>query len=154
MKGKPIGIQTFVVEFRDENLKNLEWVKAGDIGRKIGFLRRDNGYLHMKNMQIPRINMLMRYIEVTEDGEVKDLANKAAIKYGYGSMLNLRIILTTNFCLEYMLFAIVENQSPVEAMGKANEEGHKRMMIENMGIMFGIVTANEYTKGIFQKFTR
>ena len=36
-------------------------------------------------------------------------------------MLNLRVQLTTNFCVGYMLFALVENQLLAEAMGRANE---------------------------------
>ena len=45
VKGKSIGIQTFVVPMRDQNLKELPGVKAGDIGPKFGFIRVDNGYL-------------------------------------------------------------------------------------------------------------
>ena len=45
VKGKSIGIQTFVVPIRDQNLKELPGVKAGDIGPKFGFIRVDNGYL-------------------------------------------------------------------------------------------------------------
>ena len=46
----------------------MEGVRAGDLGPKLGFLRVDNGFLHMKNLSTPRANMLMKYIEVTEEG--------------------------------------------------------------------------------------
>lgn len=43
-------------------------VQAGDIGPKIGFHSKDNGYLILKNVVIPRKNMLRRFVSVTEDG--------------------------------------------------------------------------------------
>ena len=51
--------------------------------------------------------MLMKYIQVTESGEVKGLQNKSAIKYAYGSMLNLRIMLTDSFAIGHMIFPAV-----------------------------------------------
>ena len=68
VKGKSIGIQTFVVEIRNSKLQNLEGVEAGDIGPKLGFYQVDNGYLLMKNVKVPLENMLMKYIQVKEDG--------------------------------------------------------------------------------------
>lgn len=65
VKGKPIGIQTFVVPIRDHNLDVLEGVEAGDIGNKLGFQRVDNGYLRIHELKIPRESMLMKYIQVT-----------------------------------------------------------------------------------------
>lgn len=48
---------------------------------------------------MPRKALLMRYVKVSADGKVEGLENKQAIKYGYGSMLNLRVKLTYNFAL-------------------------------------------------------
>lgn len=45
--------------------------------------------------------MLSRYVQVKENGEVLGLENKQAIKYGYGSMLNLRIKLVNSFAMAY-----------------------------------------------------
>lgn len=44
--------------------------------------------------------MLMRYVKVSPDGEVSGLENASAIKYSYGSMLNLRVQLVFGFMLE------------------------------------------------------
>ncbi len=46
--------------------------------------------------------MLCRYVQVHPDGTVVGLENKQAIKYGYGSMLNLRIKLVMGFALAYI----------------------------------------------------
>jgi acyl-CoA oxidase len=50
VNGKSIGIQTFIFETRDENLKPIKGIKTGDIGPKFGFHRVDNGYLLIDNV--------------------------------------------------------------------------------------------------------
>jgi hypothetical protein len=62
----------------------------------------DNGYLKVNNVEVPRENMLSRYVQVEADGTVVGLENKQAIKYGYGSMLNLRVKLVNGFALAYI----------------------------------------------------
>jgi alkylation response protein AidB-like acyl-CoA dehydrogenase len=46
----------------------LPGVESGDIGPKIGFLKVDNGYLKINNVEIPRENMLSRYVQIKENG--------------------------------------------------------------------------------------
>lgn len=78
-------------------------METGDIGPKLGFIRIDNGYLSFKKVEVPRRAMLMKYVTVSADGVVNGLENKQAIKYGYGSMLNLRVILVYNFAMAFIL---------------------------------------------------
>jgi acyl-CoA oxidase len=59
-------------------------------------LRADNGYLGLKGIKVPRDYLLQRYITVNRDGTYKE-ASKDAVKFGYGSMLNLRVILANSF---------------------------------------------------------
>ena len=61
----------------------------------------DNGSLVFSNKEVPRKAMLMRYIQVKPDGTVLGLENTSAIKYGYGSMLNLRVQLTFGFAIDF-----------------------------------------------------
>jgi acyl-CoA oxidase len=71
VKGKSIGVQTFIVPIRDpKTMKLYTNVKAGDIGPKLGFWKVDNGFLQMHNHRIPRRNMLMRYLQINEAGEI------------------------------------------------------------------------------------
>lgn len=95
-KDKKMGIQTFVVPIRDQNFQPLVNVDVGDQGTKLGFLRADNGYLGLKNYKVPRSYLLQRYIKVERDGTFIE-ASKDAIKFGYGSMLNLRVFLSNSF---------------------------------------------------------
>jgi hypothetical protein len=52
--------------------------------------------------------MLMKYVKVNENGEISGLENKQALKYGYGSMLNLRVKLTFTFSLAYIYMVSVD----------------------------------------------
>lgn len=73
VKGKNIGIQTFILPMRDLHLNNLPGIESGDIGPKIGFLKVDNGYLKINNVEIPRESMLSRYVQVQPNGTVLGL---------------------------------------------------------------------------------
>lgn len=39
----------------------LQGIEVGDIGPKIGFFSKDNGYLIMNKVRIPRTNMLGKF---------------------------------------------------------------------------------------------
>ena len=63
---------------------------------KLNFIRADNGYLGFKDYKVPRQNLLQRYITVNRDGSFTQASNNA-IKFGYGSMLYLRVYLAMTF---------------------------------------------------------
>lgn len=65
IKGKSHGVHAFIVQIRDSNMKPMPNVEVGDIGPKIGFFSKDNGYLILNNVRIPRKNMLRRFISVS-----------------------------------------------------------------------------------------
>lgn len=93
------------MELRNQNLECLSGVEGFDIGPKLGFERVDNGACFFKSYEVPLDSMLSKYIQVKPNGEVLGLENKeAALKYGYGSMLNLRVILTYNFAFTHMIY--------------------------------------------------
>ncbi|XP_037948733.1 probable peroxisomal acyl-coenzyme A oxidase 1 [Teleopsis dalmanni] len=63
------GIQMFLLQVRDEETHMpLPGIDIGDIGKKIGFNGVNNGFLGLKNVRIPRTNMLMRNSKVLSDG--------------------------------------------------------------------------------------
>lgn len=85
---KKYGIQTFIVPIRDpKTLEPLPGIEVGDIGPKLGFATKDNGYLIMKNIKIPRDNMLCRYAKVSKEGKFSIVGNE---KVGYTTMLEVR----------------------------------------------------------------
>lgn len=82
---------------RCRKLQPFERVEIGDIGSKLGLSKTDNGYLLFHDYVVPKKAMLSRYIKIDEKGNVLGLDNKQNLKYGYGSMLNLRVLLVSAF---------------------------------------------------------
>ena len=87
LKGKKKGIHSFIVPIRDQDRNPLPGIEVGDIGPKIGFTAKDNGYLIMKKVRIPKKNMLRRFISITKDGELKI---KGDPKVSYATMMEIR----------------------------------------------------------------
>ena len=91
INGANHGVQAFLVPIRDMNTHEaLPGVEVGDIGPKFGFQTKDNGYLRMHNVRIPRENMLMKYAKVTKDGDFKIVGSDKAL---YGVMMFVRLVL-------------------------------------------------------------
>ncbi|XP_067631928.1 acyl-coenzyme A oxidase 1-like [Eurosta solidaginis] len=64
-----LGVHLFLLQVRDEETHApLPGIDIGDIGKKIGMLGVNNGYLGLKNVRIPRMNMLMKNAKVLRDG--------------------------------------------------------------------------------------
>jgi acyl-CoA oxidase len=62
-------VHAFLVPIRDHNHNIYPDIEVGEIGPKMGFNCKDNGYLLLKNYKIPRVNMLMKYTKVSKTGE-------------------------------------------------------------------------------------
>lgn len=63
------GVQAFIVPIRDsKTLKLLPGIEAGDIGPKFGFSSKDNGFLILNKIEIPKRNMLRKFISVSKSG--------------------------------------------------------------------------------------
>ena len=57
--GQKKGVHPFMVPIRDmETHRPLPGVTVGDIGPKLGYSKKDNGYLAFNNVRVPRANML------------------------------------------------------------------------------------------------
>ena len=53
--GKNYGVQVFLIQIRDLlTHKALTGIEVGDVGPKYGYNFKDNGYLYVKNVRIPR----------------------------------------------------------------------------------------------------
>ena len=87
VKGKRHGIHVFIVPVRGKDHKALPGIEVGDVGPKMGYNCKDNGYLIMNNVKIPRKNMLMKYQSVSKDGKYEVLGDE---KITYATMLKIR----------------------------------------------------------------
>ena len=86
--GQKIGVFPFIAQIRDfETHKLLKGVEAGDIGPKLGYHGKDNGFLKFDNFRIPKSNILGKFFEIDETGMIVVKSNPKII---YASMMNVR----------------------------------------------------------------
>lgn len=100
IKGKKHGVHPFIVPIRDKNNKPLEGIEVGDIGPKIGYHTKDNGYLFLHNVRIPRANMLQRFIQVSKKGKISIRGDP---KVGYATMMEIRRFIS---CIVPKLYSV------------------------------------------------
>mmetsp|Transcript_28325 Transcript_28325/g.42886 ORF Transcript_28325/g.42886 Transcript_28325/m.42886 type:complete len:167 (-) Transcript_28325:1299-1799(-) len=68
-KKNDLGVAPFLVQTRDlKTHKYMPGIKCGDLGPKLGFSSKDNGWMTMKDVRIPRDQMLMRFQHVDKEG--------------------------------------------------------------------------------------
>nr|CAB3219770.1 peroxisomal acyl-coenzyme A oxidase 2 [Phallusia mammillata] len=121
--GKKYGMHPFMVQIRDLSTHMpLPGVTVGDIGSKMGFEAIDNGFLYMKNVRIPRENLLNKNSEVKPDGTY---VKKASDRLMYGSMVNLRVNLPKSQAIDVLAKActIAIRYSAVRRQGLLNPGG-------------------------------
>nr|CAB3219771.1 peroxisomal acyl-coenzyme A oxidase 2 [Phallusia mammillata] len=121
--GKEYGMHAFIVQIRDLSTHMpLPGVTVGDIGSKMGFEAIDNGFLYMKNVRIPRENLLNKNSEVKPDGTY---VKKASDRLMYGSMVNLRVNLPKSQAIDVLAKActIAIRYSAVRRQGLLNPGG-------------------------------
>jgi acyl-CoA oxidase len=57
--GQDCGIQFFFVPIRNQETRTpFKGVEVGDLGSKIGYGSKDNGFLLFNNYRIPRANLV------------------------------------------------------------------------------------------------
>lgn len=91
LNGENKGVYGFIVPIRDtETHKVLPGIELGDLGEKVGFNTKDNGYCRFNNVKIPRENMLMRYAKVTKRGEFQRTGDE---RVSFAVMMQVRDLL-------------------------------------------------------------
>ena len=146
VNGKYYGLQTFVVPLRDpKTYKLYEGVEAGDIGVKLGLGIMDNGYLRMKDYEIPRENLLMRFFKVEEDGTVKTAGDQNTVKIGYGGMLGLRVQLLRLFLKDLYKALTIWTHSCIKE-GNMGILQKRKILQEFASIYCGLLTINGTNK--------
>ena len=117
-------------------------VEAFDIGAKLGLDEIDNGSMILKEKVVPRRSMLMRYVQVSADGTVAGLDNTSAIKYSYGSMLNLRVELSFLFAIDFNILPPTWLHSMLKQTGVQNQPEHRRFITDKLCIGLGTMMSN------------
>ena len=83
------GVQPFMVQIRDIDTWRIRpGVSCGDLGSKVGYFSKDNGWATFKNVRIPRTDMLMGICEVNREGELSLMGDLRVL---YIVMMNIRL---------------------------------------------------------------
>lgn len=91
IKGRKIGVLPFIVQIRDfETHKPMPGVEVGDIGPKMGYSAKENGYLRLDHVRVPVTAIPSRFMEVTAAGDVVQKGNPKII---YTAMMKSRTAL-------------------------------------------------------------
>ncbi|XP_065369280.1 probable peroxisomal acyl-coenzyme A oxidase 1 [Calliphora vicina] len=141
------GIQMFVLQVRDEDSHMpMPGVHIGEIGKKIGVNGINNGFLGLKNVRVPRLNMLMKNQQVLPDGS---FVKSSDSKLSYFPMVYVRcmVALANAFTLAQAAtiatrYSVVRRQSPIEE----NEPEPKILehLTQQMKVLPEIATAVAY----------
>jgi acyl-CoA oxidase len=87
------GVHAFVVPIRDDRGRTLPGVTIEDNGLKLGLNGVDNGRIWFHNVRIPKIELLNRFAEVTDDGQYRSeiKSNNHRFFTMIGTLVNGRI---------------------------------------------------------------
>ncbi|KAL8212789.1 UNVERIFIED_CONTAM: hypothetical protein K2H54_058684 [Gekko kuhli] len=120
LKGKGYGIHPFIVQIRSlHDHSPAPGITVGDIGPKMDFAQTDNGYLMLKNVRVPKENMLARFSQVLSDGQY---VKRGTDKINYLTMIVVRVaiirteVLTTlmKACTIAIRYSVVRRQSELK----------------------------------------
>lgn len=105
IKGKHHGMHAFLVRIRDEETHiPLPGVDVGEIGPLLGAKGVNNGFLGLKNVRIPRTQMLMKNAQVMPDGTF----HKGAIPLlTYGTMVFVRVYIAKDISFSLLQAATI-----------------------------------------------
>lgn len=91
-RGRDYGVQSFFVELRNPKTHVPHaGVEIGDLGPKLGFHSRDNGFLRFTQYRVPKSSLLSKYIQVDAEGAVSRRGNP---KRMYAGMMHMRSAIT------------------------------------------------------------
>jgi acyl-CoA oxidase len=97
------GVQPFLLQIRDlDTHKHMPGVKSGEIGPKFGYQNKDNGWMTLDKVRVPRSMMLQRFVKIDRDGSVS-LNDDPKIMYSVMMNTRVEIILGTKYQYAYLL---------------------------------------------------
>jgi len=87
--GNFYGVFPFMVQIRDmDTYMPMKGVECGDMGPKIGYNMKNNGWATFNQVRIPRDSMLMKYVKVDRDGT---FSLQGDIRALYSTMMSIRV---------------------------------------------------------------
>lgn len=137
-KGKCEGVHPFLLQLRDsKSYRALPGIEVGDIGPKLDYAFKDNGFLRLDHVRVPRDALLMKYYVVNEDGTYEKRGNQ---KVMYTGMMAARMnIISYCYVLPSRAILIAMRYSHFRKQFK-NDEGVERRLIDYQLQQFKLFT--------------
>ena len=83
------GVCPFIVQIRDlETHMPCKGISCGDMGPKLGYSNKDNGWLTFDHVRIPRDQMLQKYVSVDREG---GFGIEGDLRVMYSTMMSVRM---------------------------------------------------------------
>lgn len=99
IKGKHHGLHSFLLRIRNADTHLPEpGVDVGEIGPKLGVNGVNNGFLGLKDVRIPRTQMLMKHAQVRPNGRFVK-GPEPLLTYGTMVFVRVMIVRDVSFCL-------------------------------------------------------
>lgn len=127
-KGVDQGVHPFLIRIRDqENHRPMKDLEVGDIGPKMGYNTKDNGFLRLHHYRAPLNSLLNRFYEVKPDGTY---TKKGDEKVLYSGMMFVRgLLIFTSYRFLIGAVQIAARYSIIRKQFK-DEEGKERPIID------------------------
>ena len=75
-------------------------IKTGDMGPKLGFTSKDNGWMTMNNVRIPKENLFQRFLTIDKDGTLEMVGDPRIL---FSTMLKTRFMILSSTRLILMV---------------------------------------------------
>jgi alkylation response protein AidB-like acyl-CoA dehydrogenase len=85
-----------------EDHSTMPGIQGGDLGSKIGYVSKENGWMSFNQVRIPRTNMLSKFTHVDREGNFEI---RGDIRVLYSTMLFIRVMLIRTAC--FSLFGVL-----------------------------------------------
>ena len=123
IKGKDLGPQAFMVQIRDpETHEVMPGVEIGDIGSKLGYNTKDNGFARFNRVQLPLDSLLGKYISVDKQGNVTQRGDPKILYAGMMKVRSSLIAMAGAWLLRSALIAVRYSHVRLQFKDENNKE--------------------------------
>jgi len=91
IEGSKFSPAPFLVQLRDsETHMPMKGIRSGDMGPKLGWNSKENGWMQFDHVRIPRTQMLSKFVSVDREG---CFSVEGDLRVLYGTMMSIRALL-------------------------------------------------------------
>ncbi|KAL7986226.1 hypothetical protein Chor_011392, partial [Crotalus horridus] len=161
LKGHCYGMHPFIVQIRSlRDHSPGQGITLGDIGPKMGFENIDNGFLILKNVRVPRENMLAKFSQVLPDGQYR---KQGSDKINYLTMIVVRVNMLQGTVIPCLMkactiairYSVVRRQSelkPGEPEAKVLDyQTQQQKLFPQLATAYAFHFVCNYLLGIFKR---